>query len=170
MLSIKDEKGAAGLEFTLIFPFLLAMTFGIIEFGALMFDKAILTNAAREGARAGISYNYDGPGDPTCADLTQIETNVTAVVNQYLGNFLINFDPTAVENVIINLRASASVSNEYTLEVRVDYNFQFLFINSIVNLLFGGALNNGLPLDAVAEMRAEDQDGSWFLITNLGCT
>ncbi len=52
----RNEKGAAGLEFTLVFPFLLFICLAIVEFGSLMFDKAILTNAAREGARAAISY------------------------------------------------------------------------------------------------------------------
>ena len=157
MKFIKEEKGAAGLEFTIVFPLLLMVTFGIIEFGSLIFDKAILTNAAREGVRAGIVYNYSGSTVPaTCPDLVPIQNNVEAVVNNYLQSFLINFGPNAVETVLVEV-PPPPLANEYTLRVRVNYRFQFIFIDSIINLLFNGALSNGLLIDAVAEMRGEDQ-------------
>ncbi|HLT00965.1 MAG TPA: TadE/TadG family type IV pilus assembly protein, partial [Geminicoccaceae bacterium] len=47
-------KGVAAVEFALVVPFLLVVLFGIIDFGFMLYDKAVLTNAAREGARAGI--------------------------------------------------------------------------------------------------------------------
>jgi Flp pilus assembly protein TadG len=33
------------------------LLFGIIEFGIILYDKAMITNASREGARAGIVYS-----------------------------------------------------------------------------------------------------------------
>lgn len=42
------------MEFALVLPVLLLILFGIIEFGLVMFDQAVITNASREGARAGI--------------------------------------------------------------------------------------------------------------------
>jgi len=44
---VQDEKGAAGLEFTILVPFFLLLLFGIIEFGSMAFNKQMLTNAAR---------------------------------------------------------------------------------------------------------------------------
>ena len=53
-MRLQGERGAAAVEFAMIAVVLLVIVFGIIEFGILMFDKHILTNASREGARAGI--------------------------------------------------------------------------------------------------------------------
>ena len=53
-MRLRGERGAATVEFAIIAVVLLMIVFGIIEFGILMFDKHILTNASREGARAGI--------------------------------------------------------------------------------------------------------------------
>lgn len=50
----KNQKGAALLEFALVLPILLLLVFGIIEFGLLFYNKQVITNASREGARAGI--------------------------------------------------------------------------------------------------------------------
>src|SRR5690606_3704871 len=46
--------GVAAVEFALVVPLLLVILFGIIDFSFMLYDKAMLTNAAREGARAGI--------------------------------------------------------------------------------------------------------------------
>ena len=48
------ERGASAIEFAVILPLLLVVLFGIIEFGFVLYNKAVLTNACREGARAGI--------------------------------------------------------------------------------------------------------------------
>ena len=53
-MRIKDQKGAAVVEFAIVLPLLLVILFGIIEFGLLMYNKHIITNASREGARYGI--------------------------------------------------------------------------------------------------------------------
>ena len=49
-----SQKGASAVEFALVLPLLMLITFGIIEFGMLMYNKQVITNASREGARAGI--------------------------------------------------------------------------------------------------------------------
>lgn len=54
------ERGAALVEFALIFPILLLLVFGIVEFGRGYHAKSTLTHAAREGVRAAAL----GSGDP----------------------------------------------------------------------------------------------------------
>jgi Flp pilus assembly protein TadG len=49
-----NERGAAAAEFALLLPVLLTLLFGIIEFGMIMYGREVVTNASREGARAGI--------------------------------------------------------------------------------------------------------------------
>ncbi len=50
-----SRKGGAVLDAALVFPILLSLTFGAIEFGHFFFVKHTLQGAAREGARAGIT-------------------------------------------------------------------------------------------------------------------
>lgn len=50
----RKQRGVAVVEFALVLPLLLLILFGIVEFGLVMFDQAVITNASREGARAGI--------------------------------------------------------------------------------------------------------------------
>jgi len=47
------RRGTAVVELAVIMPFVLAMVFGIIEFGWLFTAQHTLVNAAREGARVG---------------------------------------------------------------------------------------------------------------------
>jgi Flp pilus assembly protein TadG len=48
------EKGAAAVEFAIILPLLLLIIAGIVDFGRAFFTQVVLTNAAREGARAAV--------------------------------------------------------------------------------------------------------------------
>lgn len=169
----KNEKGAAGLEFTLLFPFLLFVCFGIIEFGALMFDKAILTNAAREGARYAITHAFEGGGPYLCSELENIRDDVEAYVEQYMGNydddryFLIRFDnQTPIPTV--DPPVQEPDSGEYVIPVRVAYTFNFLFIDHVVNLFSNGAAGGGITMEAEARMRGNDRDLFEWLADN--CT
>jgi Flp pilus assembly protein TadG len=49
-----DERGAELVEFALIFVLLIALVYGIIFYGLLLGAKVTLTQAAADGARAGI--------------------------------------------------------------------------------------------------------------------
>lgn len=46
--------GSAAVEFAFVLPILLLLIAGIVDFGRAMYTQSILTNAAREGARAGV--------------------------------------------------------------------------------------------------------------------
>jgi Flp pilus assembly protein TadG len=47
------QRGAAAVEFALVFPLFIALLLGTIDYGYFFFSDQIVTNAAREGARAG---------------------------------------------------------------------------------------------------------------------
>ena len=46
------RTGAAAVEFAIVLPIFLILIFGIVEFGRAMMAMQVITNAAREGARA----------------------------------------------------------------------------------------------------------------------
>ncbi|HQF02856.1 MAG TPA: TadE/TadG family type IV pilus assembly protein [Phycicoccus sp.] len=54
MIRRTRERGAAAVEFALILPILLVLIGGIVDFGRAFFAQVVITNAAREGARAAV--------------------------------------------------------------------------------------------------------------------
>src|SRR5512143_3298332 len=49
----KSEHAQTMVEFAIVFPILLLLTYGLIEFGRMIFIYVSVTSAAREGARYG---------------------------------------------------------------------------------------------------------------------
>ena len=62
---LPPDRGAAAVEFALVFPLLLLIVFGIIDFGRALNAQITLTQAAREGARLA------AVGQPNVASRTQ---------------------------------------------------------------------------------------------------
>ena len=48
---LREQSGATAVEFVLILPLLLALIFGLIDFGRIGFVQVSVTAASREGAR-----------------------------------------------------------------------------------------------------------------------
>ncbi|MFT5034853.1 MAG: Flp pilus assembly protein TadG [Litorivivens sp.] len=48
------QKGSQAVEFALVLPFFILILFAVLDFGILVYNKAIITNASREGARSGV--------------------------------------------------------------------------------------------------------------------
>lgn len=107
------QRGAALVEFAIVLPLLLTLLMGIAEFGLLFYNKQVVTNASREGARAGIIQPNAGE-DP--ADISQI-------VDNYCQERLITFG--APTNVITTTSGEGGAYGE-DLTVRVTYNYAFL--------------------------------------------
>ncbi len=63
------------VEFAIVLPLLLILVFGVVEFGVMFYDKAVITNASREGARAGIT----GLGDPEIKQIVLSYCNVNLI-------------------------------------------------------------------------------------------
>ena len=47
------QQGAQVVEFALVLPFLILILFAVLDFGILVYNKAIITNASREAVRSG---------------------------------------------------------------------------------------------------------------------
>lgn len=58
------DRGAVAVEFALVLPLLLALTFGVIAFGHALHVQTVIDNAARDGVR--IFALQDG-GDPAAS-------------------------------------------------------------------------------------------------------
>jgi Flp pilus assembly protein TadG len=133
----RSERGAELIEFALIFPTLLMVVMGIIDFGFLFQRYEVITNAAREGARVAVLPGYQ-------------DADVQARVNQYLS--AAGLTPTAAPTVGPATAVDIG-GNCFTVRpVTVTYDSQLLFLGPIFGLLGGG---NVRTLTATSSMRTE---------------
>jgi hypothetical protein len=149
-IKFASQKGAAAVEFAIVMPLLLLIVFGIIEFGLIFFNQQVITNASREGARAGIVSQ-----DPRL-DADQVK----AVVTKYCLNHLITFDgshnhtpdpDTDIDAIVI----AEPVFPRDELRVTVRWNYQFLLLQAIGSTFTGGWSDTGITLSATSVMKYE---------------
>ena len=132
---LKKQNGASAVEFAIILPLLLLLVFGIVEFGVMFFDKAMITNAAREGARNGILSQ-----NPRVS-----RTDIEAVVNRCVrqtttsttADRLISFTSPQPDVTITtsnltetsyNICRAGGLGFEDDLQVTVTYPYTYLFL------------------------------------------
>jgi Flp pilus assembly protein TadG len=127
-ISPHNQRGAAVIEFALILPILLVLLVGTIDASLALYDKAVITNASREGARAGIVAR-----SPPLTD-----AQIQQIVQNYLQGALVSLGSTsALPAVQIQ---KGTWNGDAILTVTVRYTFQGLGLGS-----FSASL--GKPLD-----------------------
>jgi Flp pilus assembly protein TadG len=137
-----DQRGASAVEFAIILPLLVLFLFGIIEFSIMFYDKAVITNASREGARAGIIF----------ADPRPDAAEIQSVINNYSNNRLITFGSPNLQ--IPPPTPCVDPGDELT--VTVNYDYDFLIVPNILAAFFsGGAFTDGATIEATTKMRCE---------------
>jgi Flp pilus assembly protein TadG len=120
---LRKERGATAVEFAIIATLFFSVVFGIIEFGILMFDQHVLTNASREGARAGIVMRV-----PRLSN-AEIENIVEAYAQEHMVSF--NASSTLVFDPPISPVEASRIGNTFgtPLVVTVKYPFHFLVLS-----------------------------------------
>jgi len=131
-----NQKGATAVEFAIVLSLLLVLIFGIIEFGLAIFNRQVITNAAREGARSGIIVRQE-----------RLPNNdIKAKVREYAAQHLVTFGDyiLTVDDIDIKPVYDAP-QDEYDpdtatdrcvwfgcdLEVTVNYEYEFLFLSNL---------------------------------------
>lgn len=142
MKTMMDQKGVAVVEFAIVLPVLLVILFGIVEFSLVMYNKAIVTNASREGARAGI---VQGSPRPSANQIRSVVTNYLATVPP------ITFGGTGLATPTVSAQCSAFGQD---LIVGVTYTYQFLVLPNVIQLL-NGTLTQSIDLVAMTVMKCE---------------
>jgi len=114
------QRGTATVEFGLLLPLLLLILSGIVEFGLALYDKAVITNASREGARAGIVLR-----------VPPVSTNeISTRVLNYTGNALVTLGAPSPITVDFPVQANAT-----HLAVRVSYTFRGLALGNLLSAM-----------------------------------
>jgi TadE-like protein len=122
----RRDGGAAAVETAIVLPLLLVLVFGIIDFGRMLNAQIVVTEAAREGARAGALG-----GDPV--------TRATAVA----GGLRVSVDP------------GTPCTGDSTQDARVKVDYQFTFITpvgALAGLFSGGGLDGEVVLTGTGVM------------------
>jgi len=142
MKKFKEHKGAAAVEFAIVLIPLILLVFGAIEFGVLLYNQQVITNASREGARAGIVSQSPR--------VTPAE--ISTIVNDYAADHLITFGtnnlPTLNPDPPTGYAADAGFGTDLT--VRVTYQYEFLVIPNFIP-----GLNNISNMTATTVMKYE---------------
>ncbi|MBW2740364.1 MAG: pilus assembly protein [Deltaproteobacteria bacterium] len=115
-----NQKGATIVEFAIVLFLLLTLIFGITEFGLAIFNRHVITNAAREGARYGI----------VARPVRLTDNEIKAEVLDYAEEHLVTFgdDVLTADDIVIPARC---LTFQCDLEVQVDYEYKFLFLSNL---------------------------------------
>jgi Flp pilus assembly protein TadG len=136
----REEEGAELIEFVIVFPILLLILSGILEFGMLMRSYEVVTNAAREGARVAVPDGYSA---------NDVQNRVTQYANAAgLGGGA----PVATS---VDVPVTTAAGTFTARQVTVTWTYQMAVLSG-VSALFGSPVGN-VPLASRAVMRAEVQ-------------
>ena len=140
-----SESGAELIEFALVFPLLLLVVLGIVDFGIMFQQYEVLTNAAREGARIAVLPNYSS-------------TDAQARVDQYVAAGMLSMGGTVTTAVGAPTKVVIGTNCMTTITVNVSYPHQYLFLGGI-GAYFGASFGTK-TLNASSTMRMEVTAGS----------
>jgi len=135
--NMHDQKGVAAVEFALILLPLVLLIFGAIEFTTALYDKAVITNASREGARAGIVYD----------DPRRSNSDILDAVNRYCSDNMISLG--GASDISTQITRGGDTAGD-PLTVRVTYTYNFLVLPNFIT-----SLAPGITMEAETVMRME---------------
>lgn len=121
----KDGQGL--VEFAIAAPILLLLIIGLMEFGLILYDQHVITNASREGARYGI----------VARSPRHTVDSITAVVEAYCADHLITFGSGTPVTSVDPDPTTGSVFGD-NLTVEVDYHYDFLVLPGFLASMIGG--------------------------------
>jgi len=138
---VRCERGAELVEFALIMPLLVVLAIGIIDFGLAFRDMAVVTNAAREGARVRVLPGYT-------------DQNARDRANAYLqAAGLQTVTGISVTKQTVSPGGTGAAFSVYRVEV--DYPHAFIAIGPVLTLLGTNTIGSTITLTGVATMRSE---------------
>lgn len=120
------QRGAQAVEFALVLPFFLVLLMLTVDLGFLMLNKAVITNASREAARAGslLSATAWSPSDVAAVACNYAKSSlITTSQGSHTNNCSGTADPVIV---VSNLNGNLSPQMGDPIRVQVSYAYQGL--------------------------------------------
>lgn len=135
------------VEAAIVLPLFLVLMFGIMEFGLVMYDKAVITNATREAARSGIALR-----SPVLTG-TQIQGLAQNVITTYCGTHVISFKSGQTCTATATQQAPDAYGTP--LNITVTYNYYYSVFGDLLKLIPGDTFPYPLALSATTTMYME---------------
>ncbi len=142
------DDGNAAVEFALVLPFLLVLLMGMVEFGRVLYNQQVITNAVRDASRA---------------SATDFEPYVDAA-NRILGPAHIpspalscitspSAGQTSICQTTVTIPVGAATTDAH--QVAISYNIQYITpLGSLLELLSGNSgWGAGVMITSTAVMR-----------------
>jgi len=152
--SSRDERGAVVVEFALVFPMLMLLVFGIVDFGWMLERGNVVNNVTRDAARvASLGGTY-----------AQVQNTVTTGLADYgitapSSNVRISITCTNPDGSVCNGTASSydsTVTSGSSVKVRVVYTHSWITpVGVVCDLVADSCTGNTIDLARTAEMVRE---------------
>jgi Flp pilus assembly protein TadG len=121
---LRNQKGASAVEFAIVLPLFVIITFGIIELSLLIHAQAVITNASREGARVGIFY--EGPAVTNLEITTNVKNRIAdEILYNRTESRMINLGGTDLTNAELKALIGVAFVGNFIV-VTLDYPYEFL--------------------------------------------
>ena len=114
-----NEAGSAVVEFALVLPILLLILFGIINFGVLLYNQSVITNASREGSRWAAIHTTPTYGTSCNNTFSSMPIDPCQVAYSYATNGLISFGATQLSSA----KSAANYNTGTGQSVTVTYSY-----------------------------------------------
>jgi Flp pilus assembly protein TadG len=124
------SRGSAAIEFAILLPFLIMVLVGIIDVNLIFYDDAVITNAARAGARAGAVLQVP--------PLTT--SQIASITTAYAQNSLVTGGSATSPTVTVT--QSNGTASGSSLQVAVSYTYHGLLLGSKFSALVGPVVVN----------------------------
>lgn len=113
----KNPRGTTAIEFAMILPIMLLITFGFFEFALVLFTQGILNYSAEQASRFAM-VNFDA-GNTDAAVITAVTTQIEAVAKD---SFILIDESKATVTVTVAVGADLTK----TVDVIINYNYSFI--------------------------------------------
>jgi Flp pilus assembly protein TadG len=135
------------VEFVLVFPILIILVFGVIDFALGVRSYVSLTNATREGARYGAVGNPLGSAVTTCAGSGN--TNV-------VGRVCTVSEGLNKDQMTVTPSCDPDCEPGNSIHVEATYTYDFVTpLGDMMSFFSGGSVPSSLDMESSVDMRLE---------------
>ncbi|MCC7364054.1 MAG: pilus assembly protein [Dehalococcoidia bacterium] len=136
----ETEKGQALVEFAFVLPVFILLLFGLVDFGRGFYTWLVVTNAAREGARAAAVQS----------DWSTTQSKIYAsICDSYPSDCALDVGDMTLTPVNIQGPRGSQVT------ITVDYDFEFVTPIGGIMALIGGSSISSPTISSTSSMRLE---------------
>lgn len=152
MLQRRRSQGSQTVEFALALPFFVLILYAVLDFGMLVYNKAIITNASREAARAGVILTAATWSPSTIAQVAcnyARDTLITVSTGTRTTSCSGSADP------VISVTPSTAPAFNSPVTVSVSYQVRGFSLGTFWGLGTGTSVGSPLTLTATTQMNHE---------------